>query len=99
MSLVGMSVLLGLAYAFSKNRKAIYWRTVIGAFLLQFGLGAFVLKVSWGQSLLASMTNGVNQLLSYGDAGISFLFGGLVSESVGFSFALKVLPILSLIHI
>ena len=94
MSIVGMGVLLGIAYAFSRNRKAISWRTVLGAFALQFGLGAFVLKVTWGQSLLASMTEGVNQLLSYGDAGIAFLFGGLVSESIGFSFALKVLPII-----
>ena len=94
MSIVGMGVLLGIAYAFSRNRKAISWRTVLGAFALQFSLGAFVLKVSWGQRLLASMTEGVNQLLSFGDAGIGFLFGGLVAESVGFSFALKVLPII-----
>ena len=89
-----MGVLLGMAYAFSRNRQAISWRTVIGAFTIQFGLGAFVLKVSWGQTLLASMTEGVNQLLSYGDAGIGFLFGGLVAEGIGFAFALKVLPII-----
>lgn len=94
MSIVGMAVLLGMAYLFSKNRQAISWRTVAGAFAIQFGLGAFVLKVSWGQKLLASMTEGVNQLLSYGDAGIGFLFGGLVAEGIGFTFALKVLPII-----
>ena len=94
MSIVGMGVLLGMAYAFSRNRTAISWRTVAGAFAIQFGLGAFVLKVSWGQQLLASMTEGVNQLLSYGDAGIGFLFGGLVAEGIGFTFALKVLPII-----
>ncbi|MGB1385047.1 MAG: Na+ dependent nucleoside transporter N-terminal domain-containing protein, partial [Flavobacteriales bacterium] len=94
MSIVGMGVLLGIAYAFSRNRGAISWRTVAGAFAIQLGLGAFVLKVPWGQALLASMTEGVNQLLSYGDAGIGFLFGGLVGEGVGFVFALKVLPII-----
>ena len=94
MSIVGMGVLLGMAYAFSKNRQAISWRTVLGAFAIQFGLGAFVLKVPWGQQLLASMTEGVNQLLSYGNAGIGFLFGGLVAEGIGFTFALKVLPII-----
>ena len=52
-----------------------------------------LLKVPWGQALLASMTEGVNQLLSYGDA-IGFLFGGLVAEGIGFTFALKVLPII-----
>ena len=36
----------------------------------------------------------MNQLLSYGDAGIGFLFGGLVAEGIGFAFALKVLPII-----
>ena len=94
MSLIGMGVLLGIAYAFSRNRDAIRWRTVFGAFAIQFGLGAFVLKVPWGQALLASMTEGVNQLLSFGNAGIEFLFGGLVGEGVGFTFALKVLPII-----
>ena len=94
MSIVGMGVLLGMAFACSRNRKAISWRTVAGAFAIQFGLGVFVLKVSWGKQLLASMTEGVNQLLSYGDAGIGFLFGGLVAEGIGFTFALKVLPII-----
>lgn len=89
-----MGVLLGIAYAFSRNRDAIRWRTVFGAFAIQFGLGAFVLKVPWGQALLASMTECVNQLLSFGNAGIEFLFGGLVGEGVGFTFALKVLPII-----
>lgn len=94
MSIVGMAVLLGLAYAFSRNRSAIRWRTVLGAFALQLSLGAFVLKVPWGQALLSSMTDGVNNLLAYGDAGIGFLFGGLMGESVGFVFALRVLPII-----
>ena len=94
MSIVGMAVLLGLAYAFSKNRTAIKWRTVVGAFTLQLGLGAFVLMVPWGQALLSSMTDGVNNLLGYGNAGIDFLFGGLTGEGAGFVFALKVLPII-----
>ena len=89
-----MAVLLGLAYAFSKNRSAISWRTVAGAFALQFGLGAFVLCVPWGQSLLSSLTEGVNGLLNYANEGISFLFGELVGDSIGFTFAFKVLPII-----
>lgn len=87
-------MLLGLAFGLSRNRKAIQWRTIGGAFALQFGLGAFVLKVPWGQKMLSSMTDGVNKLLDYGNEGINFLFGGLTSEGVGFVFALKVLPII-----
>lgn len=94
MSAIGMAVLLCLAFGLSRNRKAIRWRTIGGAFALQFGLGAFVLKVPWGQKMLSSMTDGVNNLLNYGNEGINFLFGGLTSEGVGFVFALKVLPII-----
>lgn len=94
MSAIGMAVLLCLAFGLSRNRKAIQWRTIAGAFALQFGLGAFVLKVPWGQKMLSSMTDGVNNLLNYGNEGINFLFGGLTSERVGFVFALKVLPII-----
>ncbi len=47
MSLVGMVVLLAIAFAFSNNRKAINLRTVGGAFAIQFILGAFVLYVPW----------------------------------------------------
>tara|TARA_B110000003_G_scaffold18982_2_gene18521 strand:- start:7855 stop:9081 length:1227 start_codon:yes stop_codon:yes gene_type:complete len=94
MSAIGMAVLLCLAFGLSRNRKAIQWRTIAGAFALQFGLGAFVLKVPWGQKMLSSMTDGVNNLLNYGNEGINFLFGGLTSEGVGFVFALKVLPII-----
>ena len=82
------------AYAFSRNRSAIAWRTVAGAFALQFGLGAFVLRVPWGQSLLSSLTEGVNGLLNYANEGISFLFGEIVGDSIGFTFAFKVLPII-----
>ena len=44
-SLLGMIVLLGIAYAFSMNRKLINLRTVFGAFSIQFLIGAFVLFV------------------------------------------------------
>ena len=52
MSFLGILVLLALGYAFSKNRKAINWRTVGGAFAIQFGLAAFVLGTSVGGDVL-----------------------------------------------
>ncbi|MGL6150306.1 MAG: Na+ dependent nucleoside transporter N-terminal domain-containing protein, partial [Aeromonas sobria] len=42
MGLVGMVTLILIAVLFSSNRKAINMRTVVGAFALQAGLGAFV---------------------------------------------------------
>ncbi len=101
MSLVGMVVLIAIAVLLSSNRKAINLRTVGGAFAIQFALGAFVLYVPWGRDLLAGFSNGVSNVINYGNDGTSFLFGGLVSDKMfevfgggGFIFAFRVLPTL-----
>lgn len=101
MSLVGMVVLIAIAVLLSDNRKAINLRTVGGAFAIQFILGAFVLYVPWGKDLLGGFSNGVANVIAYGNDGTSFLFGGLVSDKMfevfgggGFIFAFRVLPTL-----
>ncbi|WNJ94461.1 NupC/NupG family nucleoside CNT transporter [Vibrio ruber] len=95
MSLVGMVVLIGIAFLLSDNRKAINFRTVGGAFAIQFLLGGFVLYNPWGRDLLAGLTAGVQNVINYGKDGTGFLFGSLVNFSVdglGFIFAFQVLP-------
>jgi len=94
-SFLGILVLLALGYAFSKNRKAINWRTVGGAFAIQLGLAAFVLGTSVGGDVLGWMTHGFNQLIGAGNQGIEFLFGDVARDkSVGFVFAFRVLPVI-----
>ncbi len=100
-SLTGMLVLLGIAYAASRNRNAIKLRTVLGAFLLQFSVGGIVLFVPLGKTILGGITGGVQNVINYSNDGISFLFGGLVSDKMfetfgglGFIFAFRVLPII-----
>lgn len=101
MSLVGIVFLLAIAFAISSNRKAIKIRTVAGAFGLQAALGAFVLYVPFGKDVLQAVSNGVQGVINSAQAGINFLFGGLVSNQMfevfgggGFVFALRVLPII-----
>ncbi|ORT49201.1 nucleoside transporter NupC [Vibrio sp. qd031] len=97
MSLVGIVVLLGIAFLLSDNRKAINLRTVGGAFAIQFILGAFILYVPWGKDILKSISDGVSNVINYGADGTAFLFGSLVNFSVdgiGFIFAFQVLPTL-----
>lgn len=97
MSLIGMVVLLGIAVLLSSDRKAINFRTVGGAFAIQFSLGAFILYSTWGQELLRGMSDAVSNVINYGNDGTGFLFGNLVNFSVdglGFIFAFKVLPTL-----
>lgn len=101
MGLVGMVVLLAIALLLSSNRKAINIRTVLGAWLIQVGIGALILYVPAGRQLLLAMSQGVANVIAYGNQGISFLFGGLVSDKMfevfgggGFVFALRVLPVI-----
>ncbi|RPH28668.1 NupC/NupG family nucleoside CNT transporter [Buttiauxella warmboldiae] len=101
MGLIGMIVLLLIAVLLSSNRKAINLRTVIGAWIIQVGIGALILYVPVGRKVLLAMSEGVSNVIGYGNAGISFLFGGLVSDKMfevfgggGFIFALRVLPII-----
>ncbi len=95
MSLVGMITLVIIALVFSYDRKSIRLRTVLGAFAIQAGIGAFVLYVPFGQAVLQAISSGVSQILVYANDGIGFLFGGLADvENVGFVFAIKVLPVI-----
>lgn len=101
MSLVGMVVLIAIAVLLSSNRRAIKLRTVVGAFIIQLAVGALVLYVPVGRHLLGSMSEGIAKVIAYGNQGISFIFGGLVSDKMfevfgsgGFVFALRVLPVI-----
>ena len=93
-SLLGILLLLGLGYLVSTNRKAINWRTVLGAFALQLGLGALVLYVPFGKDMLLSVSNTVSQVIGYASQGIEFLFGDLGKMKLGFIFVVHVLPVI-----
>jgi len=99
-SLLGIVVLLAIAFALSTNRGAINPRTVLGALAIQVVLGALVLYVPFGRDALNAVTAGVAHVINYANEGIGFLFAGLVSDKMfevfgggGFVFAFRVLPI------
>lgn len=91
-SIAGIGVLFFIAILLSTNRRSINWRIVISAFLLQFAIAVLVLYLPAGRAGLASVAEVVVTILGYAQAGISMVFGPLVSD-VGFSFALNVLPV------
>lgn len=93
-SLLGIAVILFVAYLASSHRRHINWRTVIGAFSIQILIGAFVLYIPFGQEVLYSISQVVAQVISYANAGIEFLFGELGRFSQGFIFAIHVLTII-----
>ena len=92
--LLGMAVILLIAFLASENRKAIRARVVIPCFLLQLIIAWFVLYVDFGQAVLGAMSGGVTTLLSYATDGINMVFGSLATNVEGFSFLIRVLPVI-----
>jgi len=92
--ILGILTMLGLAFVFSTNRRAIRLRTVLWGLGLQFAFAVFVLKVELGRVLFQKAGDAVNRLLSYAFAGSSFVFGDLGKQGshLGFYFAFQVLP-------
>jgi len=93
-SLVGMATLIGVGVVLSKDRRAINLRTVGAAFALLVSVAALVLFLPQGKAMLHTIGAGVQWVINYSYSGISFLFGDLATDKVGFVFALRVLPII-----
>lgn len=91
---LGLLSMVGLAYLFSTDRRAIRLKTVLWGVGLQLSFAVFVLRFPAGRELFQFLGNGVNKLLSYSFVGSEFVFGELGKKvsSLGFYFAFQVLP-------
>jgi len=92
--ILGILTMLGLAFLFSTNRRAIRGKTVAWGLGLQFTFAVFVLKIEAGRVIFQKAGDAVNRLLSYAFVGSSFVFGDLGKQGskLGFYFAFQVLP-------
>jgi concentrative nucleoside transporter, CNT family len=94
MSLVGVLAMLGIAVLLSSNRSKIRHRTVLVGMALQGGLAALVLYVPAGGVVLDHIVHGVQHVINYANDGIAFVFGSNIRESLGFTVAFNVLPVI-----
>ena len=91
--LLGMAVLIGIAYLLSSNRKAISWRIVGIGLLIQLVIAILVLKVPLFQHVIEFIGMMFIKVLDFSKVGSEFLFGELMNtESTGFIFAFQILP-------
>ena len=92
-SVLGLFVMLGIAFALSNNRKRLPWRLIITGVLLQAAFGLLILQTDLGQGLFGWMRDGVNKFLEFSNEGASFVFGKkLVNEKGSWGLAFFVLP-------
>jgi CNT family concentrative nucleoside transporter len=78
----GGLVILGIAYGFSTNRRAINWKTVAWGVSLQVVFAIIVLKTSLGQQVFATLGDLITRLLGFAGVGAAFVFGPLGSGTV-----------------
>ncbi|WP_217558898.1 NupC/NupG family nucleoside CNT transporter [Paenibacillus sp. GbtcB18] len=90
--LVGLAVILGIAYLMSDHKKKINYRTVIVGLGIQLVFGYIVLKWDTGKQILEVVSTGFTNLFHYGYEGLSFVFGSLAdkTQATGNIFAIRV---------
>jgi concentrative nucleoside transporter, CNT family len=95
-AILGIAVLVGIGYLLSTNRKAINWRTVGGAFVLQIVLAVLILKVPYVDAGFDWLARGFVKVISFTDFGTDFLLGSFTDggkvDGALLNFAFRVLP-------
>jgi CNT family concentrative nucleoside transporter len=104
--IIGIVVLLGIAFLVSNNKKRVNWRLVGMGLLIQLVLAIFIIMsepmkdffvpLGWPKAAIEWLGGAVVSLLGFTTDGSRFVFGRLAinsgSESLGFYFAFQVLP-------
>ena len=98
--LLGMALIIGVAFLLSNNRKAINYRTVGTGLLLQIILAVFILKTTIGKDIFTTIGHYVEKVIAFSQEGAAFIFGPLVDVPAvgkafgagGFIFFFKIIP-------
>jgi len=102
LNLVGILVILLIAFIFSKHKSKISYKLVINALIMQFVIGFLLLKTGGSAGnpgdnvILSSIAGVIEKVYSFADEGSKFLFCNLADcdTAWGFVFGIKVLPII-----
>lgn len=89
-SILGIIVVLGLAFLVSNNRKKIKYKPIVVMIVLQLVLSFVLLNTKFGLVLIKAIAKIFEHLLSYANEGVVFVFGGLLNKGE-FTFFLNVL--------
>ncbi|NVF12290.1 NupC/NupG family nucleoside CNT transporter [Anaerococcus sp. AGMB00486] len=93
LNIIGILVVLGIMWLISINRKAVNFKTIGLAIVVQFFLAGLLIKLPAGRAAIAAVSKAVERVLSYGSEGIGFVFGSLGNPTAptGMIFAFQTL--------
>ena len=80
-SLLGLVVFVGIAWAISSHRKLFPWRTVLWGLGLQFIFAVLILKTPWGAAVFEVAGRGITKLIQFSNEGCQFVFGPLAVDT------------------
>ncbi|MFY2309727.1 NupC/NupG family nucleoside CNT transporter [Lysinibacillus fusiformis] len=92
-SIVGLLLVLFLAWVASNNKKKIKYRPIIVMIVIQLILGFLLLKTSIGELLIKGFADSFAKLLEYANEGTNFVFGGIANEGAHTFFLYVLMPI------
>ena len=78
--IIGMVILLVIAFALSNNKKAINYKTVGVGLALQIIFGIFIFKVPVGQKIFLWLGEVIVKLLEFANVGGKFVYGPLLDD-------------------
>ncbi|MEQ9218832.1 MAG: nucleoside transporter C-terminal domain-containing protein [Cyclobacteriaceae bacterium] len=92
-ALLGLLFIIFIAFLFTTNRRAIDYRLVLTGIILQIVFGLLITQIAAVKIAFNWVSKQFVVLLDFSGEGATFLFGGLMdTQSMGFIFALQVLP-------
>lgn len=91
--IIGIIVIIGIAFLLSENKKKINWKLVIAGLGLQIVFAILILKVPVGRTIFEGASNAITKLLDFTKEGTDFLFGPLAdANGIGFVWVVQILP-------
>ncbi|AXI10979.1 NupC/NupG family nucleoside CNT transporter [Oceanobacillus zhaokaii] len=92
-AIIGILVVLLLAWLASSNRKEIKYKPIITMIVIQIVFSVILLNTEYGSIIIQGISAFFNKLLEYASEGINFVFGGLANEGEAPFFLTVLLPI------
>ena len=92
-AIIGLIIVLGLAFLASNNKKQIKYKPVLLMIVIQIALSGLLLNTKFGYYLIKGFADVFTKLLAYAGSGIDFVFGGMANKGESPFFIEVLLPI------
>lgn len=90
LGIIGLMLVLAVAFFISSNKKAIKWKPLLVMFVLQLVFGFVLLRTSVGHAVVSVSAKLFDHLLAFAGEGVNFVFAGVANKG-SFPFFLNVL--------